>query len=962
MGIHKTQARPQAPGKVNAHVGSREIRSAAVQRSLLELDTLLDRGVEIMALGEPQAAAELYNEYLAGLEERFRGDVKNIPIDVLTRRFRVLMLLAECHRTLDQSDPALQQLIECNALARGPLCDISEYLVRSAMEISRIYVFRKEPALAKQYVSEATRVGKESNEPYLVSLAGFATGLLFSCVGRHGEAHNIFTGAAARLIEEEDPAQVYLKADILLHMGHEQTHRENIQEAAKTYSDTVKYLLDNSKKSMAGSRTPDALRFLMLANLHADLLPRHENNVQILADLAVTTGMLLDTIGHWEKARPFFDRALELFDSTGFMEPRLYTLAQMHIGDLCIKNKDYSRAMSILEKARDRSEESDDMHGLALSYYYLGTAHSKSGADDKGIEMFEEAQGILNGMEPSRENNVLLARVNNQLGFIVSKLKDYEKAQAHLEESVDLLREYAGEEAQGEAFRLLGEVYCQRRQHIQSERALKKANSIFERKGARYESARCCKSLGENYLAGGDLEMANFFFEEGIQMLEDLGIESDLPMVYSAKAKIGIMQQDFEAAERLFQKDFEIAKRSDNMHSMAFSYYHLGRVRRLLKRTHSAEDFLRRSLDLFQNVNNQVMAGEVMLELALCASSRLDIKNATELCGKTQKIFEKLKNPDLVAHLLMVRGMVMRDAKDPRRRTLALRSFEDAIRILEKINKVSLELAESYFEFAIYWRDGKDRKRAVEYIIQAIELCEKLGLDKRANFYLEELQRISPEEGAKLQLGRFVDKSAVDSLTKGRGEEGITVERKSLTIFFTDIRGFTSVSETLSLEELTSFLNDFYSGVTQVIMKFQGRINKFIGDEVMAIFNIDGALDDHPVWAVRAGLEMTRVLNEINLRRRKRGEIDIGVGVGINTGEVLIGSFGSSMRQDYTAIGDTVNVAARLQGQAKAGEVVISDAVYKHVRDLVEAEDMGEKPLKGKGQAMRLWKVLSIKE
>ena len=116
------------------------------------------------------------------------------------------------------------------------------------------------------------------------------------------------------------------------------------------------------------------------------------------------------------------------------------------------------------------------------------------------------------------------------------------------------------------------------------------------------------------------------------------------------------------------------------------------------------------------------------------------------------------------------------------------------------------------------------------------------------------------------------------------------------------------------------------------------------------------------MWAVRAGLELVRTLKEINLRRRRRGEIDIGVGVGINTGEVLIGSFGSSMRQDFTAIGDTVNVAARLQGQALAGEVVISDSVYEHVKDMIQAEDMGEKPLKGKGQPLRLWKVLSILE
>jgi class 3 adenylate cyclase len=969
---------------VSQIVGITEIKSVAMQRSLLELDSLLHRGVEILVLGEPLLAIDIFNEYLAELETRFQVEGKkepeedakaktkdkegknfcgkHIPIDVLTRRFKVLMLLAECRRGMEQDELALQHLIECNALARGPLAEFPEFLVESTMEISRIYVFRKEPAAAKQYVSEATRIAKSSKEPYLVSLAGFATGLLFSCVGRHSEAHSIFSGAAARLDGLNDPEHILLKADILLHMGHEQNIRENVEEAAKTYADTVRFLLECSRNSIAQSCPRDALRFLMLANRHADLLPRDDSNVQLMSSLAVTTGALLDSIGYWDKAWPCFIRALELFDSTGFAEPQLYTNAHIHLGELCIKKKDYARALTVLDRTRGRCEQADDLLGLARCLYGLGTAHSKNGDDDKGVALFEDALGVLNSLKPSKEAALLRARINNQLGFIATKLKDYEKAQTHLETSVDLLREYDSEIVMGETYRLLGEMYCQRKQHIQSERALKKSYDIFERNAARYDSARCCKSLGENYLDAGNLTMSNFFFEESIHLLEDLGIESDLPMVYSAKARISMMQQDFEAAEALFLKDYNLARKSDNVHSMAFSYYQLGKVRRLLKRTHSAEDYLRRSLGLFQNVNNQNMAAEAMLELALCASSRLDAGKAVELCSGALRIIEKSKNMDLIARHSLVRSIVLRDSRNMRQRSQSLKSFEEAVRILEKINKVSIELAEAYFEFALYWRDCRDRNRAVEYIRQAMELCEKLGLDKRAMSYLEELNRINPEEGAKMQLGRFMDKSAVASMKRLKNDDGISVERKNLTVFFTDIRSFTTISETLSLEDLTSFLNDFYAGVTQVIVKFHGQINKFIGDEVMAIFDEQPGLAPAPLRAVRAGDELTRVLNEINLRRRKRGEIDIGVGVGINTGDVIVGSFGSSMRQDYTAIGDTVNVAARLQGQAAAGEVVISEAVYQLVENFVDAEDMGEKPLKGKGQPMRLWKVHEVKE
>mgnify|MGYP000706050353 CR=1 FL=1 len=121
-------------------------------------------------------------------------------------------------------------------------------------------------------------------------------------------------------------------------------------------------------------------------------------------------------------------------------------------------------------------------------------------------------------------------------------------------------------------------------------------------------------------------------------------------------------------------------------------------------------------------------------------------------------------------------------------------------------------------------------------------------------------------------------------------------------------------------------------------------------------------MENHAEIAVRAGIDLVRTINEINLIREKRGEIGIGIGIGINTGEVLVGSFGSSIRQDFTAIGDNVNIAARLQGQAGPGEIVVSQAVYDQVCNIVVAEDMGEKPLKGKGQPLRLWKIKELKE
>ena len=403
---------------------------------------------------------------------------------------------------------------------------------------------------------------------------------------------------------------------------------------------------------------------------------------------------------------------------------------------------------------------------------------------------------MLKSLPDGRERRHLSALLNNQLGFIEAKRRRYDTAIERFQNSVEMLKDYPFDTALGEALRLLGEAHCDRGQNMQSERVLKKSLEIFDRAGATYESAKTYKSLGANFLSTGDLDKATFFLDESIRILEKLNIESELPMAYSYKAKICVMKEDYKEAEDLFTKDFNIAKKSENRHSLAFSYYHLGRIRRLLARTHSAEDFLKRSLDLFMQVNNRNMVAHVMLELALCASARLDVKTATDYCAKAQAVFDTGRNAVDAAKLMLIRGIILRDAK---RKEMARRCFEDGIRMLEKLNLVNVDLAESHYEFALFWREQGDRKEATRHLVAAIELAEKLGLGRKFNSYLSLLNEINPEAGAKIRLSRFMDKASVEQISKSKTGEGLTVVRKNLTLFFTDIRSFTTISETCLL-------------------------------------------------------------------------------------------------------------------------------------------------------------------
>ncbi len=938
---------------------SQDLKKAAIEQSLLDVDYQIKDALEVAAIGRYDDAVGLYKQALATLEERYRGDIAKIPVDVLVRRYRVLLFAARSYAGIEHYKQAIQSAIEANALSAGPLADFQELYLQSSIELGDYYLRTNDINAARDIITKAAKAPRGDDVAYGQAIVSLGTGRLLVALRKPDLAIRAVAGGLEALKDPDGVEKICLRADLLLLLGsaHRKMQKEDSYKEALRNASLLLY--DAANSATLDNRNLDAVILFAKGRPVFQELDQTEENVIRRIENDIRLASLMNLRGRWEEADKLFRAVVSLIQQTGVKYTKGYVLARAGVGNFQMQMKQYDQAQGLLENAVKEAERAGEIFALCTAYYYLGLTFSKRGADDKGIELFEEALDRLKELQSDQETNQLKTLINNQLGFIEMKRRRYDAALDYFQRGTALLKDTPADIALGESYRLMGDLHTERGQSVQGERALKKALDICEKAGATYEAARVYKSLGINLLNGGDLDKAAFFLDESIEILEKLGIEAELPMAYSSRARVCIMKEEYQEAEALFTKDFNIAKKTENKHSLAFSYYHLGRIRRLLTRTHSAEDFLHRSLDLFSQVNNQNMCGHVMIELALCASARKDVKSATDLCAKAQTIFEARRNSPDLAELLLARGVILREAK---RQQMARRCFEDCMRIHERQNQPTLEAANAHYEFALFWREQNDRKEATEQIVAAIGIAEKLGLGKKMNHYRALLNEIDPETGAKMQLSRFMDKATVEQISKAKSGDALTVERKNLTLLFTDIRSFTTISETLALDDLTSFLNDFYTNVTQVVIKFRGLINKFIGDEVMAIFNLDGTMNDHPAQAVRAAVDLVRTMNEINLIRNKRGEMGINIGVGVNTGEVLVGNFGSSVRQEFTAIGDTVNTAARLQGQAGPGEIVVSQSVYEQVRDIVIAEDMGEKPLKGKGQPIRLWKIKELKE
>lgn len=210
---------------------------------------------------------------------------------------------------------------------------------------------------------------------------------------------------------------------------------------------------------------------------------------------------------------------------------------------------------------------------------------------------------------------------------------------------------------------------------------------------------------------------------------------------------------------------------------------------------------------------------------------------------------------------------------------------------------------------------------------------------------------------------KYVAPQVVEEIAKKGGYHiRLGGENRDIAVLFVDIRGFTPMSESLEPEQVVDILNSYLNLTTNSIFANGGTLDKFIGDATMAVFNAPFDLDDYVYRAVKTAWDIVSGGNAIESKFLERYGKSVSFGVGVNCGPAVVGNIGCDFRMDYTAIGDTVNTAARLESNAKRGQVLISEAVYEQVRDRITAEPIGEIPLKGKSKGVFVYSLTGIDE
>ena len=212
-------------------------------------------------------------------------------------------------------------------------------------------------------------------------------------------------------------------------------------------------------------------------------------------------------------------------------------------------------------------------------------------------------------------------------------------------------------------------------------------------------------------------------------------------------------------------------------------------------------------------------------------------------------------------------------------------------------------------------------------------------------------------------FGKYVPRQVVSGIVK-QGEEALKLggQKKDIAVLFVDIRGFTRLSESLLPEQVVEVLNRYLSLTTECIFANEGMVDKFIGDATMAVYNAPLDQEDYVYKAVKTGLDMVKGTELLKEELKMVTDYRVGFGIGINCGDAVVGNIGTGQRMEYTAIGDTVNTASRLESQAGAGEILISAAVYERLKGRIKATCLGGRKLKGKAEETVIYRVDGLKE
>lgn len=478
--------------------------------------------------------------------------------------------------------------------------------------------------------------------------------------------------------------------------------------------------------------------------------------------------------------------------------------------------------------------------------------------------------------------------------------------------------------------------------------------------------ARVYDSFGQLLQYQGLLQEAKMYYGRSLlyrQLIED---DVGLGITLGNLGRLCLQLAEYEQAKEFFLQDLKILERTSPQQTKLRSQIlsHLGFCACQLKDYKEAKEFYNKSISLAEVDQNDFGLAFGFLGLGQVALAEKDLEQVENSLKTMFQYLASATAPESVKDAIrglayQLSGNLAMVREDM---TKAVEEFLQARKYLGGVGNLipPVERARLLCDFARARIAQEDHRAAALLYREALQCLEATAADELREQIENELERTFRDSWLLHTAGRFVGHKMIDFLLRESGRSGFRGETKNLVVLFSDIRGFTTISERLkNPEDIITFFNDYLSRMTRCVEYFGGMIDKFIGDAVMALFSLPEPQPDDPVRAVLAALAMVTELERFN-NNLPEDTPKILVGIGLHAGNVVAGLIGSPQKRSYTVIGDPVNTASRLESMTKqlGATILVSQEIYKKLPDKFLIRPLGKYRPMGKTEIIVVAEVM----
>jgi class 3 adenylate cyclase len=580
----------------------------------------------------------------------------------------------------------------------------------------------------------------------------------------------------------------------------------------------------------------------------------------------------------------------------------------------------------------------------------------------RGVNSWDEAGHLLEGARQQAERTAsprLATRAIHLLALLHRYRGDLEQAQHLLDQSpVFTLPGTPGQEL-GQYFHIKGLITADRNHLAAAERLYFRAHQFYQEAEYNAGLAEVCDSLGNLLLRRGNPRRALAFAQRSLDIKQRIGDRKGEAISLGTIGRIRLLQAHYLDAREAFQQDLAIARELKDEPGTGIMLNSLGEVNLLLGDVDTALRYYSENLLTDRGPINAVHAHLGLARVHLAAGR---VEGAEAAAGQIEALLDRHPRPAIVRALLQgLRGAIAWRRGDliggERQLTEAIEARRQQYGDLDTVSLL--------YELRDLLQHQGRTPDAVKVMARALDLLSECGSERGVRDVEAWLRTVHAPALVRLVLERHFPDYLVENIISGNlGEQ--PSKRQVVTVLFADIRSYTTLSEGLDPEAVVEMLNEWFGEVTRAVRQHGGVVDKFIGDGVMILFGVPESRDDAAADAVRAALAMRDALAALNLRNKALGGRELRVGIGIHTGEAVVGFIGSHLRQSYTAVGDVVNTANRLESVTKdhACDIIISQetqAGQERYR-VAETEFLGRTKVKGRQQEVPIYRLLGPRQ